>query len=200
VPPPPAGEQTGPSPDPSAPLPVDNSRAWLLSAAPILSLCLDAALLFGGYAEAAVVSTFIALAVNTIISIWDSRYVRSRGFQVSTGLAIFLVPIYLLQRAKRTRQGQALLATWITVFFLSLAGSAALSSRFVTLDLQKVQTVVQAGINQQAQTQSTVTCPDRTLYAVGATFFCDIHASTGDAHVQVKVENSSGYFTYMLVG
>lgn len=179
---------------------VDNSRAWLLASAPLLSVLLDAALLFGGYAEAAVVSTLIAVSVNVAVSVWDSRYVKSKGYKVSSGLAAFLVPGYLWQRSRVTGQGQALLATWIAVFIVSLAGSSVIGSRFAILDMGSVQINLQAFVDKQSSTTSMVSCPEKAVHAVNSTFICDVSDSTGSAHMQVTVQDSTGAITYQLIG
>jgi hypothetical protein len=194
----PAAAVTG-TPLPAA-LHVDNSRAWLLAIAPVLSLCLDAALLFAGFPEAAIVSALIAISVNIALSVWDSRYVKSLGYDVSTGLAVFLVPIYLWQRSRKIGQGQALLAAWIAVFVLALAGSAALSSNFAVMDMRTMESDLQAAVDEQASTMSTVSCPSKSVYAVHSTFLCDATDSSGQAHVQVTIENSDGSYTWRLIG
>lgn len=113
---------------------------------------------------------------------------------------LFLVPLYLWQRSRRVGQGQSLLAAWIAVFVISIAGSAALTAKYVTLDMATVEATITSGVHAQANTSSTVHCPAAVVHGVGSTFICDVTDASGSAHVQVKVEKTSGDFTWNLTG
>lgn len=178
---------------------LDHSRAWLLAVVPLLLFAIDAGFLFAGVVESNQVSWGIALAVNAAVSVWDSRYLKSRGYSVSTALAVLLVPGYLYQRSKALGLSQTPLVGWLVAFVVAVVGGVALASHFVTLDMTTVQTDVQKWVDEQAQTTATVSCPSRAVYAVHDTFLCTASDATGSATVQVRVENSSGDVTWQVL-
>ena len=189
-----------PSGNHSAPAPVDNSRAWLLVAAPLLLLCISAAFLYSGVSEGLIVGFVLAVVTNTVLILWDSRYLKDRGCEVSTLLGIFFVPAYLAQRSSRLRQGQGPLAGWIAAFVVAIAGSALLGNHFVQLNMPYVQSSVSQWIDKQTGTQVSVTCPTRSVWAVGSTFICSASDSGGSVSIQVTVTNSNGDITWRAIG
>lgn len=177
--------------DTPTPTALDNSRVWLLAGAPLLLLAIDAAFLYSGYSEGTAVSWIVAVAVNVGICAWDSRYLKSRGHDLSAGLAVVLVPLYLWARSRKLDLSQAPLAAWLAAFVVSITGTLALGAHFVTLNMP----MVRSGIEQWAQRQGApgdVSCPSRTVYAVHDSFTC----SVGSMQLLVTVENSNGYITW----
>lgn len=195
---PPGGMTTTGGPLLGAPAPLDNSRAWLLAVAPLLSLCISAGLLFSGFSHATLLGIAIAIGVNTLIAVWDSRFLKGHGYDVSTTLAVFLVPVYLLRRSRVLGHHQAPLATWIAVFIVAFAGDAILSSRFATIDMSVVEAQIREDLELDAS--ANVVCPGKAVHAVKSTFMCEVSDSQARAMVQVKVEDSDGSLTWEVVG
>jgi hypothetical protein len=193
--------QGWPGPPPTAwPVRVDSSRAWLLAIAPLLQVAVAAALLFAGNAQAVLIGVVAAIGLNTVVAIWDSSYLKSRGYRVSVGLALLIVPAYLYRRSRELTESQALFVAWIAAFVIAIAGGAALDSHFVTLNMNTVEQAITDDLNTQASTQATVSCPSRAVYAVHDTFLCSARDSANSVSVRVQVENSNGDITWQYLG
>ena len=185
---------------PATPTGLDHSRAWLLAAAPLLLLAVDAAFLYSGYSDGSTVSWVVALAVNWGIAGWDSHYLKSRGYLVPAGFALLLVPSYLWQRSSKLGVSQAPLVVWIAALVVSVAGTLAVESHFVTLNLPSVKAGIVSWAQKNGVPGAVVSCPRRSVYQVHDTFVCDLSDGSSTVHVLVTVENSSGYVTWETVG
>jgi hypothetical protein len=183
--------------------PVDNSFGWLLTFAPLLILLVDAALLLSGAVEVYGYGFWIAVAVNIVLAVLDSRLLNSRGYDVSTGLAVFLVPVYLVQRARATEQTYAMPAVWAAVFVASVAGSFALERTLgvVQLDMPTVEVAVEDWLDDALGTATAaVTCPDEDAYQVGEAFYCSVSGASAVTSMQVTVESADGSITWQPAG
>jgi hypothetical protein len=180
--------------------PIDSSRAWLLAAVPVLQIAVEAGLLYSGNASAVGIGVFAAIALNTIVAIWDSRYLRSRGYRVSMVLGLLLMPVYLYRRAKTTQTTQGPFVAWLAALIVAVAGGAALESQFVTMDMNRVEQAITTDIDQKLSTSATVTCPSKEVYRVGSTFTCTAADGTGSALVEVHIENNDADITWRVIG
>jgi hypothetical protein len=183
--------------------PVDNSVGWLLAVAPLLILLIDAALLLGGLVGAYTWGVWIGLAVNVALAATDSKLLQKRGYPVSTGLAVFLVPVYLVQRARTTKQTYAMPAVWVAVFVASLTGSFALERALgvVQLDMPGVEASVEDWLNRMVPgTSASVSCPAEDAYQVGASFYCSVGEIPGITQMAVTVQDVDGSITWQAVG
>jgi hypothetical protein len=200
--PPPDFTEHRPQPEPGS-VPVDNSVGWLLTVAPVLILLIDAALLFGGFVEAYTWSLLAAVAVNVALAVLDTRLLRQRGYDLSTGLAVFLIPVYLIQRARRTGQTYAMPAVWVAVFVASVTGSFALERALgvVQLDMPTVEAMLQDWIDDAVPgVTSGVGCPPEDAYQVGESFFCVVNNAPGVSTMRVTVEAADGSISWQPVG
>jgi hypothetical protein len=183
--------------------PVDNSVGWLLAVAPLLILLVEAALLLGGFVEAYSWGFLVAVAVNVALAVIDTRLLRHRGYDLSTGLAVFLVPVYLIVRARRTRQTYAMPAVWVAVFVASIAGSFALQRTMgvVQLDMPQVEASIGEWIDGVVPgVSAAVGCPPEDTYQVGESFYCVVNNAPGVSTLQVTVESADGSITWQAVG
>jgi hypothetical protein len=185
---------------PGAPTRIDNSRLWLLVATPILLVCVDLALALSGEAEGESLGVIITLAVNTVIVIWDSRYLKQHGVEVNPFLGIFLIPLYIGVRSSRLQQSQLPLVCWIAVFVVSLLGTAAVENHFVQLDMSTVRSDITTWVDNRTSTHVAVTCPSRSVYAEHSTFFCTASDSAGRVTVQVTVTDANGDIVWKVIG
>lgn len=183
--------------------PVDNSLGWLLTAAPLLILLIDAALLLAGLVEAYAWGLWIGVVVNVALAAADSRLLQKRGYPVSTGLAVLLVPVYLIQRARTTRQTYAMPAVWVAVFVASITGSFALERALgvVQLDIPTVEAAMQDWIDTAMPgVTSAVGCPPEDTYQVGESFYCVVNNAPGVNTMVVTLEAADGSISWRLAG
>ena len=182
--------------------PVDNTLGWLLVIAPILIVVIDFALLASGAVEAYSYGFWIAIAFNTALAVTDSRLLNKRGYQVSSVLALFLIPFYLVQRSRATKQSYAMPAAWVALFIVSIAGSALVERTLgvLEMDMDFVEASIKSDVDRTFQTSATVTCPPETNYQVGEVFYCDVEDGTGSLQMEVTVENSNGDVTWRSLG
>jgi hypothetical protein len=178
---------------------VDNSWAWLLAATPLLFLCVDAALLWSGYALP-VVSLVVSLAALIGLLVVDQAALKRAGAEVGAAWGFFIPPVYLGLRARRTDQSFGPLAAWIAAFVVSLAGSALLYSAFAQLDANRVEAFVKEQADAYYGKAQDVECPDREVYRVGSRFSCDVTDSEGTALLTVSVEDSAGTIRIVSAG
>ncbi|MPM84347.1 hypothetical protein SDC9_131418 [bioreactor metagenome] len=65
----------------------------------------------------------VTLALNIILSFADEKLLRKAGHNTSKFKGwVWLVPVYLYQRAKATRQNLAYFVVWIICFIFTLIG------------------------------------------------------------------------------
>lgn len=120
--------------DPHVPPPltgsqIKNNLIWVLAAAPLIGLVLEAVLsllLHGDTydAELALVTHrywFVTLALNIALSYFDEQRLKKAGYDTSQFKGwVWLVPVYLYQRATALGHSKMYFTTWIVCFVLSL--------------------------------------------------------------------------------
>jgi hypothetical protein len=113
---------------------VSNSLVWVLAFAPILGLFLEgfvAMLVYDSENRAMnAVSDgkffYITVALNILLSVLDEKRLQKAGHNTSAFKGwVWLVPVYLYQRAKQLKQSLAYFAVWIACFVLVLLGMAS---------------------------------------------------------------------------
>ncbi|MFU8928117.1 DUF4339 domain-containing protein [Acinetobacter puyangensis] len=109
---------------------INNTVVWFLAFAPILGLMLEyfvAGVLSGGNVELAAYKVqegyyfLITIALNIVLSIMDANRLEKAGISTEKfkGM-VWLVPVYLFQRAKALNQNFAYFIVWIVCFILML--------------------------------------------------------------------------------
>lgn len=120
--------------DPNVPPPlsgslVNNGLIWVLAAAPLIGLFLESFLSIGlngdtYLAEVAVAAHrywFVTLALNIALSYFDEQRLKKAGYDTTQFKGwVWLVPVYLYQRATTLGHAKTYFALWIVCFFLSL--------------------------------------------------------------------------------
>jgi len=112
---------------------VDNTIIWVLAFAPIIGLVLEyfvAATIYSGnqyLAETAASNGqfwYITLILNIALSFWDEKRLKKAGTDTNkfSGL-VWLVPVYLYQRAKALKHSLAYFVIWVVCFVLVLAAA-----------------------------------------------------------------------------
>ncbi len=108
---------------------VNNKIVWLLAFAPLIGYLLEsfvAGLLGASEAqwERAMSENrywYVTLALNIALSVLDSKRLKQAGHDVSRFKGwVFVVPVYLYQRAKLLNQNLAYFITWIVCFVISI--------------------------------------------------------------------------------
>lgn len=108
---------------------VNNKVVWLLAFAPLIGYLLEsfvAGLFTGseGQWERAMAANrywYVTLALNIALSVLDSKRLKQAGYDVSRFKGwVFVVPVYLFQRAKLLNQNLAYFITWIVCFVISI--------------------------------------------------------------------------------
>lgn len=108
---------------------VNNTMVWILAFAPILGLFLEyfvAGIFSGGNVELATYKVeegyyfVITIALNIMLSILDERKLEKAGVKTEKfkGM-VWLVPVYLFQRAKALDQSLAYFIVWIVCFLVA---------------------------------------------------------------------------------
>lgn len=109
---------------------VSNSVVWVLALAPIIGLMLE-------YFVAGMMNPddmyqadidmenykywYVTLILNIALSIWDEARLRKAGTKTSDFKGwVWLVPVYLFQRAKALQHSNSYFITWIVCFVLSI--------------------------------------------------------------------------------
>lgn len=104
---------------------VNNTVVWFLAFAPIIGIFLEgiiAGLFYGDSyrAEVAVSNAefwYVTVALNIILCVLDERKLKSAGQDTSKFKGwVWLVPVYLYQRAKKLNQNLAYFIVWIVCF------------------------------------------------------------------------------------
>ena len=125
--------------DDSAPPPltgehVSNTLVWVLAFAPIIGLMLESFVAGMVYAdnaykaESAAMSGqfwYITLILNVALSYWDEKRLSKSGTDTAkfNGF-VWLIPVYLFQRAKALKHNLAYFITWIVCFVFVMLASA----------------------------------------------------------------------------
>lgn len=113
---------------------VNNTIVWILAFAPILGLMLEAFIAGMVYrdnpyqAESAAMGGqfwYITLILNVALSYWDEKRLSKSGTTTKkfNGL-VWLIPVYLYQRAKALKHSLAYFIVWVVCFVLVLLASA----------------------------------------------------------------------------
>ncbi|MBH2029246.1 MAG: DUF4339 domain-containing protein [Moraxellaceae bacterium] len=108
---------------------VNNTMVWILAFAPILGLFLEyfvAGIFSGGNVELATYKVeggyyfVITIALNIMLSILDEKRLEKAGVKTEKfkGM-VWLVPVYLFQRAKALDQNLAYFIVWIVCFIVA---------------------------------------------------------------------------------
>jgi hypothetical protein len=108
---------------------VNNTIVWVLAFAPIIGLFLEgvvAMIVYDGNeyrAEQALLDAkywYITVLLNIGLSFLDEFRLKKAGQDTSSFRGwVWLVPVYLFQRAKRLKQNQAYFITWMACFALT---------------------------------------------------------------------------------
>lgn len=109
---------------------VDSTVVWILAFAPILGLVLEYMVAFAmnsgneylaEYAMQNAEFWYITVILNIALSIWDESRLKKAGINTTAFRGwVWLVPVYLFQRAKMLKQNNAYFIVWIVCFILSL--------------------------------------------------------------------------------
>lgn len=102
----------------ASPSQVTDGFAWTLAVLPIILVLVNAVLL-ASYSPGWV-SYAISFALGSGLVIADSKRLEARGYKLNMWLGFFLIPVYLYNRSRMLKQGQAMLITWSVLFVLSL--------------------------------------------------------------------------------
>lgn len=118
------------SPPPLTGEAIDNTLIWVLAFAPIIGLFLEyvvAGAQYGGneYLVALAVKSnkywFITLALNIGLAFFDEKRLKKAGHNTDKFKGwVWLVPVYLYQRAKATKQNLAYFIVWMVCLVLTL--------------------------------------------------------------------------------
>lgn len=110
---------------------VSNTLVWVLAFAPILGFMLEAfvsGIVSGGNEHRAMRALFdgdffyITVALNILLSVFDEKRLKKAGNNTDKFKGwVWLVPVYLYQRAKNLRQSLSYFIVWIVSFVLILA-------------------------------------------------------------------------------
>ncbi|MDR2335466.1 MAG: DUF4339 domain-containing protein [Burkholderiaceae bacterium] len=111
---------------------INNTLVWILAFAPLIGYLLEwvvAGAIHNGneYAmERAMGDSkywFITLGLNIVLSFADEKHLRKAGHNTSKFKGwVWLVPVYLYQRARATKQNLAYFSIWIICFVVTLIG------------------------------------------------------------------------------
>ena len=111
---------------------INNTLVWVLAFAPLIGYLLEWVLAGAIHSdnqfamERAMDDSkywFITLVLNIALSFADEKYLRKAGHNTSKFKGwIWLVPVYLYQRAKATKQSLAYFSVWIICFVGTLLG------------------------------------------------------------------------------
>lgn len=112
---------------------VNNTLVWVLAFAPLIGLFLESLLALavnGGNeyrAERDMIDGsywYVTVMLNILLSILDEKRLKKAGHDTGRFRGwVWLVPVYLYQRAKNLRQNLAYFIVWITCFALILLSS-----------------------------------------------------------------------------
>lgn len=116
-----------PGPPPLSGVHVNNTIVWILAFAPLIGLVLEyvvAGALYGNEWQAQVAVKenkfwYITLALNLCLCFFDERKLKKAGIDTSKFSGwVWLVPVYLYQRARYLKQNLAYFIVWIATFAL----------------------------------------------------------------------------------
>ncbi len=116
IPPPLSGEQ------------INNTLVWVLAFAPLIGYLLEwfvAGAMHGNLGAAIAMRNskywFITLGLNIALAYFDEKRLKKAGHNTDKFKGwVWIVPVYLYQRAKQTKQNLAYFIVWIVCFVLLL--------------------------------------------------------------------------------
>jgi hypothetical protein len=118
------------SPPPLSGEHINNTVVWVLAFAPLIGYFVEWAIagaVHGDNEYAAKVAManskywFVTLALNIAISIFDEKRLKKAGHNTDKFRGwVWIVPVYLYQRARATKQNLAYFIVWIACFVLVL--------------------------------------------------------------------------------
>lgn len=112
---------------------INNTVVWILAFAPLIGYMLEwllAGIIHGNEddAEQAMIDGgywYVTIALNIFLGIIDEKRLKSSGHNTSQYRGwVWLVPVYLYQRAKHLSQNLAYVITWLVCFGLMILASA----------------------------------------------------------------------------
>jgi hypothetical protein len=122
----------GSAPPPLSGEHINNTLVWVLAFAPIIGYLLEwmvAGAVHGNNQFAAQLAManskywFITLALNIALAFFDEKRLKIAGHDTKKFKGwVWLVPVYLYQRSKATKQNLAYFIVWIVCFVLVLLG------------------------------------------------------------------------------
>lgn len=109
---------------------VNNTLVWVLAFAPLIGLMLEYFVAGAVYSDNQLAATlavqsskfwFITLALNIGLAFFDEKRLKKAGHNTDKFKGwVWIVPVYLYQRAKQTKQNLAYFIVWIVCFVLVL--------------------------------------------------------------------------------
>ncbi len=197
--PPPPFTETVLAPTPAA-TSVDNTFAWTLAFAPLISVAVTGVLATMVTSGLEVISVVVAIALNSGLAILDNRRVRASGVEISNAMAVFLVPAYLFIRQGKLQQNYAIAIIWCVSFLISLGGAGIIANTVgVQMDVDRVEQNIESEILDQTGYSVTADCPSSVAVRPGSTFQCFVKASDGSGGiVDVTVQNSAGDIVWVV--
>lgn len=108
---------------------VNNTVVWVLAFAPVIGIFLEgfiAGLLYGdSYRVELAISNaefwYVTVALNIILCVLDERKLKSAGQDTSKFKGwVWLIPVYLYQRAKKLNQSLAYFIVWLICFAIMI--------------------------------------------------------------------------------
>ena len=110
---------------------VNNTIVWFLAFAPLIGLFLEgflAGIIYGDNeyrVEEAIYDAefwYVTVALNIALSLFDSKRLTNAGHNIDKFKGwVWLVPVYLFQRAKALKHNYAYFAVWIVCFVIMLS-------------------------------------------------------------------------------
>ncbi|MDH0894865.1 MULTISPECIES: DUF4339 domain-containing protein [unclassified Pseudomonas] len=126
------------SPPPLAGKYISNSVIWILALAPILGYlleCFVAGIVYNGNESRALRTVanghfiYITIALNIFLSFWDEKRLQKSGVNTDRFKGwVWLVPVYIFQRAKNLQHNLAYFITWVACFIFMVLASAGMES------------------------------------------------------------------------
>jgi hypothetical protein len=107
---------------------INNTVVWFLAFAPLIGYFMEwfiAGAMHGKsgaeYAMADARYWYVTVVLNVVLSLWDERRLQQAGHSTKEFRGfLFLVPVYLYQRAKYLKQSVAYFTVWLVCFGLFL--------------------------------------------------------------------------------
>lgn len=95
--------------------PISNTIVWIIAVLPIIGLIIENAVALASNRSLNDM-WWITLVLNTALCWWDERRVRKQRHDFNLSSVVFLVPVYLFQRAKRLKHNFSYFIVWLVTF------------------------------------------------------------------------------------